>query len=91
MPNVPKPVILDKHAQKWLLSCRNDDLVDRLREKIAALNTMPDVPGVSKIQGTRDMYRVRVGDYRIVYQYAPDFPLILVSNIAHRKEVYRAL
>lgn len=52
---------------------------------------MPDVAGVGKIQGTRDMYRVRVGDYRIVFQWAEACPAILVANIAHRKEVYRNL
>ena len=50
---------------------------------------MPNVTGVTKLQGTRDLYRVRVGDYRIVFQWTPDFPVVLVGSIAHRKEVYR--
>lgn len=88
---MPKPVILEKKPRKWLLDCTDADLSARIFAKVKEIAAMPDVAGVSKNQGTRDMYRVRVGDYRIVYQYAPDFPLILVSNIAHRKEVYRGL
>ena len=88
---MPKPVAIDKAAGRWLKDCRDAALQDRIREKIRGLATMPDVAGVAKIQGTRDMYRVRVGDYRIVFQWAANFPVILVANIAHRREVYRAM
>lgn len=93
-PTVPKPVVIDRQAGRWLRDCRDTALQDRVREKIRALANMPDVAGVAgvaKIQGSRDIYRVRVGDYRIVFQWAADSPEILVANIAHRKEVYRGL
>ena len=86
---MPKPVVIDKQAAKWLLACRDADLQDRLRAKIRELGAMLQVAGVEKIQGSRDIYRVRVGDYRIVYQWAAEFPAVLVTAIAHRREVYR--
>jgi mRNA interferase RelE/StbE len=88
---VPKPVILEKKPRKWLHDCRDAELAARVLVKLRAIAAMPDVAGVAKIQGTRDMYRVRVGDYRIVFQWAEDYPLIPVSLIAHRREVYRDL
>lgn len=42
-----------------------------------------------KLAGMDDLYRIRVGDYRIVYTIKHKKLLILVVRIAHRKEVYR--
>ena len=39
--------------------------------------------------GEQDVYRVRVGDYRIVYEVVDDVLVILVVRIGHRREVYR--
>jgi mRNA interferase RelE/StbE len=63
-----------------------------LRERIAAavdalaLDRRPD--GVVKLAG-RDDFRIRVGDYRIVYAVADDARLVLVARIARRREIYR--
>lgn len=64
-------------------------LRDRLRSAIDALAVNPRPPEVVKLAG-RDDYRVRVGDYRIVYAIDDAERLILVARIAHRREVYRA-
>jgi mRNA interferase RelE/StbE len=45
-------------------------------------------PGAVKLVG-RDDYRVRVGDYRVVYAVDDDDRLVIVARIAHRREVYR--
>jgi mRNA interferase RelE/StbE len=55
---------------------------------IDALADAPRPPGVVKLAG-RDDYRVRVGDYRIVYAVDDAERLVLVARIAHRREVYR--
>jgi mRNA interferase RelE/StbE len=44
--------------------------------------------GVVKLAG-RDDYRIRVGDYRIVYAVDDEARLVLIARIAHRREVYR--
>jgi mRNA interferase RelE/StbE len=60
----------------------------RVREAIDALAEDPRPPGATKLAGRGD-YRVRVGDYRVVYAVDDAERLVLVARIAHRREVYR--
>ncbi len=64
----------------------------RLRDRIAAaidgLAEDPRPRGSVELAGRND-YRVRVGDYRIVYAVDDDERLVLIARIAHRREVYR--
>ena len=55
---------------------------------IDALAANPRPVGCVKLAG-RDDYRIRVGDYRVVYAVDDDERLVLVARIAHRREVYR--
>jgi mRNA interferase RelE/StbE len=63
-----------------------------LRDRInAAIDTLADNPvpvGSKKLAG-HDDYRIRIGDYRIVYAIDHHKRLILIARIAHRREVYR--
>lgn len=61
----------------------------RLQPKIDALATEPRPVGVVKLSGEQDLYRIRVGDYRIIYNIQGDQLLILVVKIGHRRDVYR--
>jgi mRNA interferase RelE/StbE len=63
----------------------------RIAKAIDALvhDARPD--GCAKIVGARDAYRVRVGDYRIVYEVVDRVLVLYVIRIGHRKEVYRKL
>lgn len=63
-------------------------LRDRIRDAIDALAEEPRPRGAVKLAG-RDDYRVRVGDYRIVYAVDDAERLVLVAGIAHRRDVYR--
>lgn len=45
--------------------------------------------GVKKLQGEEKIYRVRVGDYRIIYEVQSAVLVVLVLKIGHRREVYR--
>ncbi len=45
--------------------------------------------GVKKLEGADRTYRIRVGDYRVVYEIEDDVLVVLVIRIAHRKDVYR--
>lgn len=62
---------------------------ERLKAKIDALVSEPRPVGVVKLVGEDNLYRIRVGDYRVVYVIQDDLLLILVVKIAHRREVYR--
>ncbi len=63
-------------------------LRDRIRAAIDGLALDPPPPGIVKLAG-RDDYRVRVGDYRIVYAVDDRQHVLIVARIAHRREVYR--
>jgi mRNA interferase RelE/StbE len=60
-----------------------------LVDAAAALGEDPHPRGHKKLRGEVDLYRLRVGDYRIVYQVRIGELVIVVVKIAHRKDVYR--
>jgi mRNA interferase RelE/StbE len=62
---------------------------ERLQPKIDALAQEPRPTGVTKLQGNEDLYRIRVGDYRIIYSIQDDLLLVLVVTVGHRRDVYR--
>ena len=49
----------------------------------------PRPHGVKKLSGADRIYRIRVGDYRVVYEIEDDVLLVLVIRVAHRKDVYK--
>ncbi|QNJ58085.1 RelE-like toxin [Gordonia phage Bunnybear] len=61
----------------------------RIRSAIDGLTTDPRPHGVTKLSGTTDSYRIRVGNYRIVYTIDDGELIIVVVRIGHRKEIYR--
>lgn len=62
-----------------------------IRLRIDSLANTPFPPNAKKLEGEEDLYRVRAGDYRIIYQVHKKILLIVVLAIGHRKEVYRGL
>jgi mRNA interferase RelE/StbE len=62
---------------------------DRIAQRIDALSENPRPPGCKKLKGDDNLWRVRAGDYRIVFSIHDDLLLVLVIRIAHRREVYR--
>jgi mRNA interferase RelE/StbE len=62
---------------------------ERLQPKIDALVTEPRPIGAIKLAGEESLYRIRVGDYRIIYSIQDDQLLVLVVKIGHRRDVYR--
>ena len=61
----------------------------RLKPRIDSLAENPRPAGVQKLSGLDDLYRIRVGDYRVVYAIRDDVLLVLVVRVAHRRDVYR--
>ena len=61
----------------------------RVAARILALADNPYPPGTRKIAGGERAYRIRVGDYRVVYDVLEDAIVVLVLRIGHRKDVYR--
>lgn len=81
-------VLLEKSAARFLLRLRDAKLKSRLDEAIESLADDPRPPGCRKLAGTSDRYRVRVGDYRIVYRIDDGKVVVLVLLIGHRRDVY---
>jgi mRNA interferase RelE/StbE len=67
------------------------DLQKRIVAKAEALAADPRPPGCEKLQSPTPFWRVRIGDYRIVYEIKDDVLLVLVVRVAHRREVYRGV
>jgi mRNA interferase RelE/StbE len=76
-----------RSAQKSLDSLHTS-IQDRVVNAIRRLASNPRPPGVKKLTG-RNAWRVRVGDYRIIYEISDVALTILIVDIGHRKEIYR--
>ena len=70
------------------LSRLQSQVRDRLRLAFKVLSRNPRPPKSVKLKG-RSGYRVRVGDYRIIYEIFDNKVIILVTRIGHRREIYR--
>ncbi len=61
----------------------------RISESILALASEPRPPGCRKLVGSKDDWRIRVGDYRVIYQIADVLRIVRVHRVRHRREVYK--
>jgi mRNA interferase RelE/StbE len=61
----------------------------RVLEKVATLAAEPRPAACRKLVAEDDLYRLRVGDYRIVYFVDDSSQRVVISRVAHRREVYR--
>ncbi|MGC2321845.1 MAG: type II toxin-antitoxin system RelE/ParE family toxin [Terriglobales bacterium] len=76
-------------AQKEL-DALADDLFTRIDRKILALADNPRPAGCKKLKGYKDQWRIRVGDWRVVYIISGATKVVSVTRIAHRREVYES-
>jgi mRNA interferase RelE/StbE len=63
-------------------------LFARIDRKILALTENPRPPGCKKLRGYKDQWRIRVGDWRVVYTIDDDTRRVSITRVAHRREVY---
>lgn len=61
----------------------------KLSKKIDGLAANPRPEGCEKIKGREHTYRVRVGDYRIIYEVYDKRLVVLIVDAGHRREIYR--
>jgi mRNA interferase RelE/StbE len=71
------------------ISKLNKDIQDRVSSKIDALVDNPRPRGIIKLQGFENRYRIRVGDYRVIYEIHDNVLLVLVVEVVHRSGAYR--
>ncbi len=77
-----------KPSAKRELENLSDSLIGRLIPKIEGLASNPRPPGCRKLRGYKDPWRIRVGEYHVVYIVDDDGKRMSVTRIAHRRDVY---
>jgi mRNA interferase RelE/StbE len=75
-------------ARKELENLRPHD-ADRVLKKIELLGENPRLPGTIKLHGVKNLWRLRLGDYRVIYSINDSAKTIDVSLIRHRRDVYQ--
>ncbi len=81
-------VIPGPRAKKFLKKA-NTKLRERLIPKIKKLSQEPFPRGCLKVVGEENTYRIRVGDYRVLYEIKAEEKAILIANIDKRPKAYR--
>ena len=85
----PKYTIQVKASAKKELAALPADVKLAVTKKIDAFADDPRPNGCEKLKGAEHTYRVRAGDYRIVYEIHKIVVSVTVIRIGHRREVYR--
>ena len=72
-----------KRVPRWLLG--------RIDAAILSLAETPRPPGCKKLAGRKDLYRIRVGDFRVVYEVRDEVLVVMVVRIGPRGSVYSSM
>lgn len=81
-------IVYKPSAERTFAKLTND-VQKHIFSAVQQLAENPRPPGVKKLKAVIDLYRIRVGDYRIVYSIEDKQLKILVLTIGHRRDVYR--
>ena len=65
------------------------DVQQRIQTKINDLAIEPRPNGVKKLQGDDNSYRLRVGDYRVIYEVVDNVLIVTVIKVGHRSDIYK--
>ena len=83
-------VLIKTSAAKEIKAISNKKDRQRVVRRIQQLGEIPRSPGCQKLSG-RERFRVRQGQYRIVYGIEDNELIVFVVKVGHRKDVYRAI
>ena len=78
---------IKQSAQKEL-DALGDVLFGKIDKRILALVSNPRPTGCKKLKGYKDQWRIRIGDYRVIYIIDDTTKIVTVTHVAHRREVY---
>jgi mRNA interferase RelE/StbE len=85
---VPYTVQLAPAAKRQLRKL-DRSIQERVVRRLEKLEKDPRPPGVEKMEGDESTYRIRMGEYRIVYEIRDKVLVVLVLKVGHRREIYR--
>ena len=80
-------VIITKSAEKELTRLPVEAVV-RIRDKVRSLADEPRPEGCKKLRGHKDLYRIRTGNYRIIYSIQDSILTVTIIAIGDRKDIY---
>jgi mRNA interferase RelE/StbE len=72
------------------LDLLSPNIIQRIFSRLESLATNPRPSGCKKLKGGNNEWRIRVDDYRVVYEIKESEQLVNVTRIRHRKDVYKA-
>lgn len=81
-------VVFARSARKELQAL-DQSIAVRILKRIEALSVEPRPSGVRKLEGAPDLWRIRVGDWRVVYRISDSERLIDIIAVRHRRDAYR--
>jgi mRNA interferase RelE/StbE len=81
-------VLLERRAEGDLKALPAE-VFHRIIPRLKALAENPKPPGSRKIAGSKSDWRIRIGDYRVIYEIAEQAKAVKVMRVKHRKEAYR--
>ena len=76
-----------RRAQRAMAALPQPDF-ERIRDAIYSLADDPRPPGCTKLTG-REAWRIRVGQYRVIYEIDDSNRVVTVLDVGHRREIYR--
>ncbi|MEY5040669.1 MAG: hypothetical protein RLZZ414_197 [Bacteroidota bacterium] len=80
-------ILLTKKAEKQIDKLK-DNIAIPILEAITQLENNPRPTGCKKLKG-RDAYRIKIGNYRVIYEIFDNELLIEVIALGHRKDIYK--
>ena len=80
-------VLIERYAQKQIMKL-DKKIIPVIKASIADLVDNPRPYGYKKLKG-EDAYRIRVGNYRVIYEIEDDKIIVTVVSVGHRKDIYK--
>jgi len=80
-------VLIERYAQKQIMKL-DKKIIPVIKASIADLADNPRPYGYKKLKG-EDAYRIRVGDYRVIYEIDDGKIIVTVVSVGHRKDIYK--
>ena len=81
-------ILLERRAERDLKQLPAD-IFQRVVAAMQSLANDPRPPGCKKLAGSENDWRIRVGDYRVLYEIADRVKVVRVLRVRHRRDVYR--
>jgi mRNA interferase RelE/StbE len=82
-------IVFSKSSVKQLKKL-DKNTIQRVLSKIEDLSKNPRPIGCKKLEGTKDeLWRIRIGEYRVIYSIDDEVKIVDIENIGHRKDIYK--